>query len=115
MTFPPGLTTITVTGQDLVALDGSPLNGVIIFSPSTPISDLAVSAVLEGSAVAEVVNGVLSPPLVIPTTDCVSPAFTYTITQRLQDADGASGSPPPVTGVSIPATLGSTVDISQLL
>lgn len=111
MTFPGGLTTIQVTGSELETLDGSPLNGVVIFSASGPISDPAASVVLAGSAVTQVINGVLS-PLTIPATDCVTPPFTYTITLRLQSPDP---DPPPVTGVSIPASRGPTVDLSELL
>lgn len=114
MTFPAGLTTIQVTGLHIEGLDGTPLSGVIIFSASGPVVDSALSALLEGSATGEVVSGVMT-PVIIPTTDCVSPGFTYTITQRLQTPDGAEGSPPPVTGVLIPHTLGASVDLAALL
>jgi hypothetical protein len=114
MTFPAGLTTITVTGANVLGLDGSPLTGVVIFTASGPVDDPAADAVLDGPAVGNVTGGQLE-PLVIPTTDAVSPAFTYTITVKLQDADGAEGGPPPLVGVSIPHTLGTTVDLSDLL
>jgi hypothetical protein len=113
VTFPAGLTTITVTGTNIETLDGTPLSGVIIFTPSEVVAAPAVSALLEGSATAEVVNGTITQPFVIPTTDCITPPFTYTITDRLQRPEGTS--PPPVTGVSIPHTLGATVDISALI
>jgi hypothetical protein len=115
VTFPAGLLTITVTGSNLLGLDGQPLTGAVIFTASGLVDDPAVSALLEGSAVAEVVAGAIVQPFVIPATDCVSPPFTYTITLRLQDADGAEGAPLPVTGVSIPSTLGASVDLSALL
>jgi hypothetical protein len=115
VTFPSGITTITVTGQDVSSLDGTPLSGYVIFTPSEEVADPAVLALLEGSATARVVNGVLAQPFVIPTTDCVTPAFTYTITQRLVTGDGVEGSPPPLTGVSVPHSLGSSVDLSALL
>lgn len=111
MTFPAGLTTITVTGLHILSLDGQPLDGAVIFTASGPVDDPAADAVLSGSAVGEVVNGVMT-PLQIPTTDAVTPGFTYTISQRLQTTDM---SPPPVTGISIPSTLGATVDLSDLL
>jgi hypothetical protein len=114
VSFPAGLLTITVTGVNVLDLAGVALNGEIIFTPSGPVSDPAGSALLEGSAVGQVVGGVMS-PLVIPTTDSVSPAFTYTITTRLSTEEGAQGSPAPVTGVSIPHSLGATVDLSALL
>lgn len=114
MSFPAGLTTITVTGLNLLALDGSPLNGVVLFTPSGDIPAPAVSTLLAGSAVGEVINGVMT-PLLVPTTDCVTPGFTYTISFRLQGPDGVTGNPAPLAGVSIPHTLGATVDLSVLV
>jgi hypothetical protein len=114
VSFPAGLLTITVTGLHVLDLAGEPLDGEVIFTPSGPVSDPAVSALLEGSAVGQVVAGVMS-PLVLPATDSVSPAFTYTISTRLTTEEGALGSPAPVTGVSIPHTLGASVDLSVLL
>jgi len=114
MTFPAGLTTITVTGENVLGIGGEPLAGVAIFTASGPVDDPGADAVLSGSAVGQITNGVMK-PIEIPTTDAVSPGFTYTITVRLQDADGNPGGPPPVTGVQIPGTLGATVDLSALL
>jgi hypothetical protein len=114
VTFPPGLPTIVVTGTDITDLSGQPLNGVIIFSVAAPVADPAVSALLEGSATGEVTGGVMA-PIRLVATDCVSPPFTYTITQHLVTADGADSAPPPAGGVSIPSTLGPTVDVSALL
>lgn len=110
--FPFWLPVITVTGQDLVAMDGTPLNGAIIFTPSAPVY-VAGWAVLEGSAVMTVVAGVAQAPLVIPCTDAVTPAFTYTLTQRLATPDALG--PAPILGVAVPHSLGASVDISQLL
>lgn len=112
MSFPAGLKTIQVTGLHILDLGGSPLNGSFIFTPSGPVDDPAVSALLEGSATGQVIEGVMT-PVTIPTTDSVSPSFTYTINTRLATADELS--PAPVTGVSIPSSLGATVDISTLL
>jgi hypothetical protein len=112
MTFPDGLTTITVTGQHVLSLDGQPLDGAVIFSASGPLGDPAAEAVLSGAAVGTVVNGVMT-PVVIPATDALSQPFTYDIAFRLDSADGIS--PPPYPGISIPASLGATVDISALL
>lgn len=111
MSFPAGLLTIQVTGQNLLDFNGIPLNGVVIFTASAPVVAPAVNAVIDGSASALVVNGVMS-PVTIPTTDSVTPAFTYTITLRLQNEDA---SVPPFSGVSIPHTLGATVDLSALI
>ena len=112
MSFPAGLLTITVTGQNILSLDGQPLSGAVIFTASGPVDDPAVNALIEGSAVAEVVGGVMV-PVTLPCTDAVSPGFTYTITVRLQTADGFS--PPPKTGVALPHSLGATVDLAGLL
>ena len=112
MGFPAGLLTVTVTGQNILSLDGQPLDGAVIFTASGPVDDPAVSALIEGSAVAQVVDGVMI-PVVLPCTDSVSPSFTYTITTRLNNADGIS--PPPVTGVAVPHSLGASVDLSALL
>lgn len=111
MTFPEGLTVIEVTGQNLRDYGGSLLNGSVVFTASVVGSDPAADLILDGSAVAQVTNGVME-PVTIPTTDSVSPAFTYTVALKLvtEDAD-----PPPVPGVSIPSTLGATVDLSDLL
>lgn len=114
MTFPPGLSTIEITGLHVTGLDGTPLFGNVIFSASGEVSDPAVSDVLDGSAIGEVSAGVMA-PITIATTDCVSPPFTYTITQRLVTPDGVENSPAPVTGVSIPSALGASVDLSVLL
>lgn len=109
--FPVGVTVITVTAASMLGFDGTPLNGVIIFTPSQDVFVGGVS-VLEGSASLTVESGV-GIPVVVPTTDAVSPSFTYTIEQRLDTPDGVS--PAPVTGVAIPASTGATVDVSTLL
>jgi hypothetical protein len=102
---------ITVTGLSLLDFDGTPLSGVILFTPSEPLY-LAGTAVLEGSATMVVTAGV-GTPISIPCTDNVIPNFTYTITQRLTVSDVTG--PPPVTGVAVPHSLGSSVDVSALL
>lgn len=112
MTFPAGLTTITVTGQNLIDFGGFRLNGIVVFTASSPVSDPAAAAVVAGSAQGVVTDGTMA-PVVLPATDSVSPAFAYTITFRLQDADG--NGPPPYAGVSIPHTLGESVDLSALV
>jgi hypothetical protein len=111
VTFPGGVTTIAITGESLLDLDGTPLNGFIILTPSRPVY-VAGTTVLEGSASMQVSGGVAT-PITVPTTDAVSPSFTYTITQRLATPDGVP--PAPVTGVTIPASTGASVDISILL
>jgi hypothetical protein len=109
--FPFWLGVVTLTGTGLYALDGSPLSGAIILTPSAP-QYIPGWEVLEGSATLTVVAGQAEAPIVVPCTDSVSPSFTYTISQRLSIPDN---NPPPVTGVTIPRSLGRVVDISALL
>lgn len=111
MPFPVGLTTIEVTGQNLLDFAGGALSGTVIFTASGPAADPGAETLLFGSATTEVVEGVLV-PVTIPTTDSASPAFTYTISMKLDEPDA---SPPPWPGVSIPASLGASVDLSALL
>jgi hypothetical protein len=113
VTFPAGLSVIEVTGLHLLALDGTPLSGMVVFSAGGTVADPALSVLLDGSGTAEVENGVMA-PVIIPTTDCVSPAFVYTIDVTLATPDGFQGKT--VTpNVSIPSTLGASVDLSALV
>lgn len=111
MTFPEGLAVIEVTGLHLLDFAGALPGGYVIFTASAPVADPAGSVVLFGSATAQVLDGVML-PVTIPATDSVSPPFTYTITLRLQSEDA---DPPPWTGISVPSTLGASVDLSALL
>lgn len=115
MGLPSNLTTITVTGQNVVAPDGTALNGSFLFQPSSQLFDSAAPGVVDVQGLGEVTNGVMA-SIVIPTTDTlnVSPTpFTYTVTSVLTYPDGTT-----VTrvypGVLIPSSLGSTVDVGQL-
>ncbi len=114
MTFPDGFTTITVTGQHLLGFGGEPLSGAVVFTASGAVADPVADALLTGSAFGQVVSGVMT-PLTIPATDAVDPGFTYTITFRLQTADGSPSHLPAVQNVSIPSALGATVDLSALV
>lgn len=106
--------TITVTGEHIYTFDGTPLTGVIIFTPSEVVFIPSLGVTLEGSASANVTAGEIVQPFSIATTDAVTPNFSYTIIPRLETPDGPAASPPPVTGVSVPHTLGVSVDISAL-
>jgi hypothetical protein len=108
--FPFWLAVIELTGESLVADDGSLLDGFIALTPSEPVY-VPGWEVAEGSATLTVTAGVAA-PVTLVCTDAVTPGFTYTITQRLNIPDVLN--PDPVT-VSIPHTLGTSVDISQLL
>jgi hypothetical protein len=116
MPFPAGLTTITVTGLNILALDGTALSGTLVFAASGLVADPAVSALLKGNATATVTNGVMT-PVVLATTDCISPGFTYTVTASLQSPSGlvSFSSALVASGVVIPSGLGSSVDVSALV
>lgn len=109
--YPFWLGVCTITAVDVVADDGTLLNGAFILTPSVPVY-IAGWAVLEGSATLTVTSGT-GTPVTLPCTDTAGTAFTYTIIQRLNTPDAVN--PPPVTGVALPHTLGTTVDISALL
>jgi hypothetical protein len=111
MTFPAGLTTIEVTGLHLLDFGGNPASGYVTFTASVPVAAPAADAVVFGSAEGLVTDGVME-PVIIPTTDSVSPGFTYTIVLRLNSEDA---DPPPWTGILIPHALGVSVDLSSLL
>jgi hypothetical protein len=113
------VTMIQVTGQSITTLDGTPLNGFVLFSVETSTGQGQVvdvqspPAVFLGSADATVANGVME-PISIPATDSVTPPFTYTITLRISGPDGDSDNQV-LTGVQIPSTLGATVDLAALI
>lgn len=109
--YPFWLGVIEITAADVVAADGTLLDGVFILTPSSPVY-VGGWVILEGSATLTVTNGV-GTPVTVPCTDTAGTAFTYTITTRLNTPDGTS--PPPVAGVAVPHTLGASVDISALL
>lgn len=111
MSFPPGVPVITITAIEQLSADGTPLNGVILFSPSETVY-IAGVGVLEGTASLTVTDGV-GASIQIPYTDAVTPHFTYTIRLRLDTTDGID--PAPVEGVSIPQSTGASIDVSTLL
>lgn len=111
MTFPAGVTTIQVTGLNLRDSGGGSPSGYVTFTPSGLAAKQSADLVAYGTAEGIVTGGVMA-PVTILTTDAVSPSFTYTIALRLQ---GDDPDPPPFTGISIPASLGVSVDLSALL
>jgi hypothetical protein len=104
---------IQVTGQSITTLDGTPLNGFILFSTDGPVDIPDMPAVFLGSADATVRNGVMD-TITLPTTDSVLPPFAYTITLRISGPDGDSDNKV-IQNVQIPSTLGASVDIAALL
>jgi hypothetical protein len=109
--FPFWLATVTLTADNVLTADGQPLNGTFVLTPSQPVY-IPGGSVVAGPATLTVVNGVGTPiPLVC--TDVISPAFTYTITQPLDSPEPVI--PGTVYAVSVPHSLGPTVDIATLL
>lgn len=106
-------TMIQVTGKSITTLDGTPLNGFILFSTDDAVEIPDMPAIFLGSADATVRNGVMD-TITIPTTDSTLPPFTYTITMRISGPDGDADNQV-LQGISIPSTLGSTVDLAALL
>jgi hypothetical protein len=107
--------TIEVTGLSIRDFGGNLLSGVIVFTASAAeVADPADEVLNAGSATGLVTAGVMG-AVTLPTTDSVSPGFTYTIRQQLATADGEGLNIPPVENVAIPSTLGSTVDLSALV
>ena len=108
MPLPGDINTITVTGTYLNPT-GSAMQGTVSFVPSTPILvDTVGSVVLGGvGTTVALTSGAFS--VVLPCTGQLTPAnWTYKVTETL------SGLPPRSYSVSIPHSLGSTVDISTL-
>lgn len=106
-------TMIQVTGQSITTLDGTPLNGFILFSTDKAVDIPDMPAIFLGSADATVRNGVME-PVNLPTTDSTLPPFTYTITLRISGPDGDADNQV-IQNVQLPSTLGSTVDLATLL
>ena len=109
MPLPGGVNTITVTGTHVDPF-GNPRTGTVEFTLSTPLVDssdhLVVSA---GTYPATLVSGSYS--IVLPCTDnaSLSPSgFTYSVVEQFSGGR-------PAYSVSLPHSLGSTVDDSTLI
>jgi hypothetical protein len=116
MPLPVGTTTITVTGQNLCNLSGTPASsGTVYFTASGQLADPTHGFIIVNVSVSSpVVNGVMT-PIVLPVNDeTVNPnGFTYTVRQELYY--GSSVTPSlDVYSASLPHTLGSSVDLSSL-
>lgn len=109
MPIPGGLTTITVTSS-YPAIDGSPLSGNVVFETDQQIMDSAGLVKFSGSATRVVFRGVMQ-PITLPCADngALNPTgFSYKVTETL---NGVTQTP---YWVSLPSTLGATVDLSAL-
>jgi hypothetical protein len=109
MALPGDLTTISVTSA-YPAVDGTPLAGTVTFDAGQPIADSTGKVIFSGSVTKSVFNGTMQ-PVVLPCTDnsTLNPTnFQYAITETL------NGNTRPVYYVSLPHSLGATVDLSAL-
>lgn len=123
MSLPANITPIAVSAANYTGPDGNGWNGVVLFTPTnlagtTPVLllDTAGSGVIGGTGAGTITGGIMPPVTLVP-TDCpvVSPTpFTYQVTIRLQTPDGTADDQV-FTGVSIPSTLGTPVDLSKVL
>ena len=108
MTFPSGVQATIVTWQNAVTGDGEPLNGLVEFLASADLNFPAATPPtrFEDPAVAEIVNGVMTPVTLPDSQHALGSPFTYTIT--VKPAGG-----PPYTAVTGQVT-GTTVDVAAL-
>lgn len=108
MTFPPDLNLIAVTGT-YTTITGSPLTGYVNFSITTPVTDPEGHVIFNISTQSAALNSSGSFNIIIPCTDNtdLAPAFTYLVTEVIPGLGRAYY-------VSLPHTLGSSVDISEL-
>jgi len=108
--LPGNLTTITVTGS-YMTVTGAPAGGTVLFTPSAPLCDITGTTILtDAPIVAPLTAGIFS--IVLPCTDntALTPnPFWYTVTQAV-----ACTYQTPFT-ISLPHTLGTTVDMSALV
>jgi hypothetical protein len=109
MTWPPDLTTKTVTSSYPNA--GAGLNGYCSFVLTADLADATAPAILRAAQLqSQVTNGVMA-PIVLPCTDNadLSPSgWAWTVTEVLQ------GAPTRIWSFYLPHTLPSTVDLAAL-
>ena len=108
MALPSDLTTITVTGT-YTTITGTPLQGQVNFSLTTPVEDSTGKVIFNAfTQAAPLVNGSIS--IVLPCTDNADlnpTGFSYLVTEVIPGLGRAYY-------VQLPHTLGSTVDLSAL-
>lgn len=107
MPLPGDITTITVTGT-LLSYGGVPMPGSVVFTPSVQVTDVTGNVILTPQPIiVPLVNGTFS--VVLPCTDdpTLNPTgFTYYVDERVPDGTQYS--------ISIPRSLGASVDLSHL-
>lgn len=108
MTFPSGVVSTVVTWLNAVTDDGEPLNGLAEFAASADLNFPAATPPTRFSnpAVAEVINGVMTPVTLPDSQHALGSPFTYTVTVK-------AGGNPPYSAVTSAIT-GATVDVSAL-
>lgn len=115
MPIPGNLTTITVTGEFLDS-NGNPMLGSVSFAPPVDIYDAAGAAIISRVPYVATLNpstGAFS--IVLPCTDnaAMNPTnWGYTVTINLT---ALTSGPYSYTNVSIPHTLGTSVDLTGIL
>lgn len=109
MALPGDITTITVTGTYLTAA-GTALSGMVTFTPSTPvIVDTTGSVILGGVGITVALSPAGSFSVVLPNTGQLLPGgWSYTVTENI------GGLQPRSYSISIPHSLGTTVDLSAV-
>jgi hypothetical protein len=109
MPLPGDINTITVTGTYLNPA-GTAMAGTISFVPSTPILvDTVGSVLLGGVGTTVALNGSGAFSVVLPCTGQLTPGnWSYTVTETI------AGLSPRSYSISVPHSLGASVDISTL-
>lgn len=109
MPLPGDINTITVTGTYLNPA-GAAMSGTVSFVPSTPILvDTVGSVLLGGVGTTVALSGSGAFSVVLPCTGQLTPSnWSYTVTETI------AGLSPRSYSISIPHSLGTTVDISTL-
>lgn len=116
MSLPAGIATIIVTGENLCDLEGnSAASGTVYFIASGQLLDPTHGVVIADSQTSTPVVGGVMTPVVLPVNDETVNPNGFTVTVRQELFYGSSKTPvisdyP----VSLPHTLGSTVDLSAL-
>jgi hypothetical protein len=107
--LPGGITTITVTGSYLSAT-GAPAEGTVLFAPGSSLTDSTGLTILTGAPITcPLVAGAFSVLLPCTNSTALRPTpFYYVVTEAIAGVAQA-----PFT-ISLPSTLGSTVDMSAL-
>jgi hypothetical protein len=112
MPLPNDLNVIIVTGT-WQTITGTALTGQVIFTPSTTVADSTGHVILPQAGYAAVLNASGQISVTIPCTDNANlqpTGWTYTVQEQIPYA----GTTWRTYSISLPHTLGSTVDLSAV-